>query len=175
MKIYTKQGDKGYTRLVDGSKVEKDDSRILVIGELDELNSLLGLLSCHLHKADTKEMIDELQRSIFKISCFQMNDTFSMEISLKWIENEIDSIQSILPPQQAFLLPGGCMAAAQAHVCRSVCRRVECHLYTLSKHYPIHDSILKYLNRMSDFLFVLARKINLENAIDEKIWQNTCK
>ncbi|MBO4315888.1 MAG: cob(I)yrinic acid a,c-diamide adenosyltransferase [Prevotella sp.] len=175
MKIYTKNGDRGQTHLVDGMKVDKDDIRIEVIGELDELNSHLGLLASNLNNSHENEVVEELQQTIFLISGNISNQHISLDSYVTFIEKEIDNIQSILSSQNAFLLPGGHAAAAQAHVCRCVCRRVERRVYTLSKNCPINDGVLKYLNRMSDFLYVLARKINFENGIHEKIWQNTCR
>ena len=174
MKIYTKNGDFGRTRLADGLIVGKDDLRIEVVGELDELNSHLGLLASLLSVGHDKEIIEELQNNIFLISGILLNNDVCVDYLVNNLEKKIDDIQNILPSQCSFLLPGGHSTAAQVHVCRSVCRRVERHVYTLSNHFPVNDDVLKYLNRMSDFLFVLARKINHENGKHEKIWQNTC-
>lgn len=175
MKIYTKKGDQGQTYLSDGMIVDKDDLRIEVIGELDELNCHLGYLACLLHVICDIEELERLQMTIFSISSNLFNESFILNEDISLIENEIDKIQTILPPQRVFLLPGGCNVAAQAQVCRVVCRRVERRAFALSKKYPVNTDILKYLNRLSDYFYVLARKINFENGIDEKTWQNTCR
>ena len=175
MKIYTKKGDQGKTYLSDGITVEKDDPRIEVIGEMDELNCHLGYLSSLLSETCDKENIDRLQNTIFYISSNLFNLSFSLVNDLHFLENEIDQVSAILPTLRSFILPGGTIIAAQAHVCRVVCRRVERHAFALSKNYSVNSDILKYLNRLSDFLYMFARKINLENRMDEKTWQNTCR
>lgn len=175
MKIYTKKGDEGQTYLSDGMMVSKDDPRIEVIGELDELNCYLGCLTSLLSEKSDKDNIYRLQKTIFSISSNLLNVSFSLNDELHFLENEIDNFSSIIPPQHSFLLPGGCTVASQAHVCRVFCRRVERHAFALSKQYPVNTDILKYLNRLSDYFYVLARKINFENRIEEKTWQNTCR
>lgn len=175
MKIYTKTGDHGQTYLSNGLKVDKDDLRIEVVGELDELNSHLGCLASSLYSTCDVEHIERLQRIIFSISSNLLNGSFSLKEDICLIENEIDKIQDVLPPQETFILPGGCSVAAHTHVCRVVCRMVERHAFALSKSHPVNADVLKFLNRLSDYFFVLARKLNFENGIDEKTWQNTCR
>lgn len=172
MKIYTKGGDKGSTQvyLADVKRVSKDDKILACYGDLDELNSHIGLLAAHSEQiASNQKSIDilvnnsellSIQKDIFSIG-FAISDKPQLsEERILFLETKIDSIQASLPPQTHFILPGGCLAAAQAHVCRTTARRAERALVALSHEHTVPDICLAYINRLSDFLFVYARHFN---------------
>lgn len=180
-KIYTKTGDKGKTSLIGGTKVPKNHLRIESYGTIDELNSFIGLLSDHLTDAHSKTILKEIQDRLFTIgsslACdpdkeplMKIPDLKESDVSL--LEKEIDAITKQLPPMKNFIIPGGHIAVSTAHVVRCVCRRAEriCvnmqqnNLYVL----PV---VIKYLNRLSDYLFVLARYTAHILHAQELIWK----
>ena len=175
MKIYTKLGDDGFTSLQSGERVRKDDFSIEVLGELDELNCHIGLLITYMNNAHDIDFLYQLQNLLFLLSANLQNEHFSLDEYCMQIEHEIDTIQNILPDIHCFLLPGGSQSSAHAHICRCICRKVERKVVSLLNIRPIHPKIIQVLNRISDYFYVLARKINFENGISEKKWQNTCK
>lgn len=175
MNIYTKLGDKGFTSLPSGDKVRKDNYQIEVIGELDELNSHIGLLLSMMDDSHNKEFLYFLQNLLFDLSSSLFNNNYNFESHCLTIEHEIDLMQTELPHLHSFILPGGCMAAAQAHICRSVCRRVERRVVSLTDNVSFNASSICILNRISDYFYILARKINFVHGITEKKWQNTCE
>jgi cob(I)alamin adenosyltransferase len=172
MKIYTKGGDKGSTQvyLADIKRVSKDDKILACYGDLDELNSHIGLLAAHCEVlasqtkttdllVSTAELLS-IQKDIFAIG-FAISDTPQLSTErITYLESKIDSIQASLAPQTHFILPGGTLAAAQAHVCRTTARRAERALVSLANDNEIPDVCLAYINRLSDFLFVTARHFN---------------
>jgi cob(I)alamin adenosyltransferase len=179
MKIYTKGGDKGKTQvyLADIKRVSKDDKILACYGDLDELNSHIGMLAAHLetltenkHRKDvllsTAELLN-IQKDIFSIG-FAISDKpqFGSE-RIDFLETKIDTLQASLAPQTHFILPGGSIAAAQAHISRTVARRAERALVSLAKDNQVPEVCLAYINRLSDFLFVSARYLNsLSNKPD---------
>ena len=172
-KIYTKTGDNGTTGLSDGSRVGKDHSRINVIGTIDELNSVIGLVISTLSDKTTQELLSKIQHKLFNIggelslpghSLLEDSDT-------TWLEEQLDSLNSELQPLKDFILPGGCQAAACCHVARSVCRRAERELVTLNNEEEVSPHIMRYINRLSDLLFVLARFINKQENVEDILWQ----
>ena len=175
MKIYTKLGDTGYTTLQSNEKVRKDHPLIEVIGEIDELNSHVGYLISIMDNSHDIDFLYQLQNQLFCLSSHLCDEHFLFETLCHTIEKEIDFIQKQIPSMHAFILPGGCQAAAQAHICRSIDRRVERRVVSLLDSLPINREIVQILNRISDYFYVLARKVNFEHGIDEKKWQNTCK
>lgn len=175
MKIYTKSGDDGFTSLPSGERVRKDDLAIEVLGELDELNCHIGLLITYMNNGHDIDFLYRLQNLLFLLSANLHNEHFSMDDYCMQIEHEIDSIQNELPNIHSFLLPGGSQSSAYAHICRCICRKVERKVVSLLDNRPIHPKIIQVLNRISDYFYVLARKMNFEQGIHEKIWQNTCK
>jgi cob(I)alamin adenosyltransferase len=167
-KIYTKTGDKGSTGLIGGTKVPKSHERIEAYGTVDELNSFVGLLSDHLNLAKTPTaLLKEIQDRLFTIgsslACdpdkepkLKIPDLKEADISV--LENEIDRMDAELPPMKSFLLPGGHIAVSTAHVTRCVCRRAERACVGLQEHgLFVEPLVLRYLNRLSDYLFMLAR------------------
>jgi cob(I)alamin adenosyltransferase len=182
-KVYTRTGDQGTTSLIGGIRVRKSSERIEAYGTVDELNAHLGLLATYV-KADDNEMIERIQNNLFNIGAYLATDQNKTPLyesarfnaaEVQHLETEIDTITDMLPVQSSFILPGGCEEAAQAHVCRTVCRRAERCVVSLAETIGIEPEILQYFNRISDYLYVLARKLNFINNIGEKKWQNVCK
>lgn len=180
MKIYTKTGDNGSTSLIGGTRVAKDDLSIETFGTLDELNAQLGLLRPMLHHQYDKAFVTHIQSLLFVIGSYLASDPAQPDkrqryllpaAEVQGIEKEIDKIVKQLPTQTAFVLPGGCRCAAQADVCRTVCRRAERRMISFHAHIPIQPEALQYINRLSDYLYVLARKINFQAKVTEKKWE----
>jgi len=181
MKIYTKTGDKGKTSLLTGKRVSKNHPRIEAYGTVDELNSFIGLLrSTNLQKND-QLFLEQVQNDLFSIGSLLAMDVKKPEFGLReietsdfeQIENEIDNINSLLPKLKSFIIPGGSHAIATCHVCRSVCRRAERLCIQLDEIEAVDANIIIYLNRLSDYFFMLARKIAFDNNIQVPEWKNT--
>lgn len=170
MKIYTKTGDTGQTRIyVDTVEtVKKDDAIVECYGTLDELNANIGLLQAHCNAFT--ESLQQIQKHLFTIG-FALSASSTLEDSaIVELEQQIDHFTAQLPAQTHFILPAGCVGAAQAHVCRTVCRRAERRLVTLSQHADVSAQALSYINRLSDWLFVFARWQNhLAGVSDIKV------
>ena len=189
MNIYTKTGDEGQTSLVGGKRVSKTDERLEAYGTVDELNAHIGLLiACCRQQASGLSLVDEdllllgdIQNQLFVVGSYLATDpTTATPISLSdddvWhLEKAIDRISDSLPPLRAFILPGGSVAAAQAQVCRTVCRRTERVILRLHQKQEIDKKIRCFMNRLSDYLFVFSRKLNFTVGNEEKKWNNTCK
>ena len=180
MKIYTKTGDGGTTALIGGARVAKSDLRIETYGTIDELNAQLGLLAAQLDGAADGALIEQIQTDLFVVGSHLATDPQKTEQAERYrlsdasvvrLEQEIDRMVASLPRQTAFLLPGGCLQAAQAHVCRTVCRRAERRMVELQQRQPIQPQVLQYINRLSDYLFVLSRRLNAAAGRAEKMWQ----
>lgn len=180
-KIYTKTGDAGQTSLIGGTKVPKSHIRINAYGTVDELNAFVGLLGDQLADMHGRDMLREIQDRLFTIGSTLACDPHK-EIALKipdlhesdilLLENEIDSMNEILPEMKSFILPGGHVAVSTAHICRTVCRRAERLIVELDKTEPLEQPlIIKYLNRLSDYLFVLARFTGHLLGIAEIPWK----
>lgn len=183
-KVYTRTGDKGTTSLVGGIRVSKTDIRIEAYGTVDELNSNIGLLASFLSDGDDKEILEHIQNTLFNICSYLATDTTKTpeyksavvepeEVTM--LEQLVDDIQQTLPVLHSFVLPGGTQAASIAHVCRTICRRAERRIYALADKVDLCDVVLSYINRLSDYLFVLARKLNFIEGQQEKIWHKSCK
>lgn len=171
MKIYTKQGDKGKTAVYTSTilKLDKDDILLECYGTLDELNSFIGLCISALGTAliDQKEQLLKCQQHLFTIG-FALSDTDKLlATSIEELEHAIDEIQSKLPIQTSFILPGGSQLSAYLHVTRTIARRAERRLVTVSKHHDVSEISLAYINRLSDYLFVLARYSNFSLGTSE--------
>jgi len=179
MKIYTKTGDKGETSLLSGNRVPKYHLRIETYGTVDELNSNLGLLRS-LPEIDNAliDFIIAIQNKLFTIGSTLALDENKHGISLPEItENDVvelekamDEIEAQLPPLRNFLLPGGHPAVATCHVCRTVCRRAERLAVQLATEYEVNEMIIKYINRLSDFLFMLSRKLAKDLNCEQIAW-----
>lgn len=176
MPIYTHTGDKGQTSLVGGTRVSKTHLRLEAYGTVDEFSSHLGLLCAMLTDEHDKQFIINIQQTLFDLSTILATEPESryqpkpLAASLiTEIEDEIDQIQATLPQLRAFIIPGGTQASAQAHVCRTVCRRAERRILSLAETVSVDDILLQYMNRLSDYLFVLARKANHSAGVEEII------
>ncbi len=178
MKIYTKTGDEGKTGFVGGERVDKDDLRIESVGTLDELNSAIGLAISSLNKTHpVRSMLVAIQNDVFtlgsELSTFtsKANDRKVPETTARHVydlECHIDNLTAELPPQTAFILPNGTSASTFLHFARTVCRRAERLIVTLARDYQLNPYILKYVNRLSDLLFVMARYANKETELKEQ-------
>jgi len=181
MKIYTKTGDKGKTSLIGGTKVYKSDLRIEAYGTVDELNSFIGLCLDHLKSHNVSNVLSEIQDRLFTIgsalACdpeketkLKIPDLHEEDIVL--LESEIDKMNEILPVMKSFILPGGHVAVSTLHVARTVCRRAErCCVKMQKKEMDVESLIIKYLNRLSDYLFVLARFAAHQLGAEEIPWK----
>lgn len=181
MKIYTKTGDKGKTSLIGGTKVFKSDLRIEAYGTIDELNSFIGLSIDHLKSHSINNVLAEVQDRLFTIgsalACdpdketkLKIPDLHEGDVEL--LEKEIDQMNEALPTMKSFILPGGHVAISTLHIARTVCRRAErCCVKMLKKEKEVEDLIIKYLNRLSDYLFVLARFAAHQLNVEEIPWK----
>ena len=183
-KVYTRRGDKGQTSLVGGLRVSKASTRLESYGTVDELNAHLGLLAAMLPDGHEKTMVQHIQNNLFNVCTNLATDqdhgelypsAYLPEGAIKELEQEVDSIQHELPERQGFILPGGTQSAAQAHVCRTVCRRAERRIVALAETATVTPEVQQYVNRLSDYLFVLAKKLNFIAGKSEKLWENACK
>ena len=166
MKIYTKTGDEGMTSLVGGKRVKKCCARLDSYGSVDELNSFIGLLVTYITDEADIAFLQKIQRELFMVGGSLATDLSVSEARcevtqamISDIESEIDSLSAALPPLRSFVVPGGSRAAALAHVCRTVCRRAErCVFALIEEGGAVEENVAVYLNRLSDYFFVLARK-----------------
>ena len=180
-KVYTRGGDKGQTSLVGGQRVSKASRRLEAYGTVDELSSHLGLLAAMLPEGDDQAMIIRIQNCLFNVCTNLATDQDQTPLypsahlpegEIELVEKEVDAIMGLLPERQGFVLPGGTEEAAQAHVCRTVCRRAERCIVALSEEATVSPEVQQYVNRLSDYLFVLAKKINFNANQSEIVWQN---
>ncbi|MCG9912531.1 MAG: cob(I)yrinic acid a,c-diamide adenosyltransferase [Flavobacteriales bacterium] len=177
MKIYTKKGDTGETSLLGGSRVKKYDMRIEAYGTVDELNSYLGLLR-DFGNENRKAEIKTIQDNLFTMGSHLALEPGKTNIKLpqinesdvKALEDSIDEMDATLPPLKNFILPGGHPSVSHAHVARCICRRAERRCTELNEHYTYDPIIVSYLNRLSDYLFTLARMFASEYGVEETPW-----
>ncbi len=172
-KLYTKTGDSGTTGLGDGSRTEKVSPRLCAIGEVDELNCTLGMLiAANIPEAMQAVLID-VQHDLFDLGgeLSIPGSSFVKSEAVKKIEETIDAYNADLPPLKEFVLPGGCVAAAAAHFSRAVCRRAERAILALHASEAVNIESIKYINRLSDFLFVVARTTARLDDVGEILWR----
>ena len=185
MKIYTKTGDKGTTALIGGTRVSKNHIRIDSYGTVDELNAFLGLLRDQEIHNNYKKTLTAIQNNLFIVGAILATDPdkailksgkerldidkISQE-DIAYLENEIDEMNKSLPPMTNFILPGGHTTVSYCHIARCVCRRAERIITALNDLEPVNEMVLMYLNRLSDFLFVLARKLSQDLQAEEVKW-----
>jgi cob(I)alamin adenosyltransferase len=172
-KIYTRTGDAGTTGLADGSRVAKNAPRIEAIGAVDELNSALGVLLAEELPEAVRDCLDNVQNDLFDLGgeLSVPGHAIVSKAHVERLERELDRFNAGLPPLKDFILPGGSRASALAHVARTVCRRAERGLVTLSRKQKTAPALLAYLNRLSDLLFVIARKLNRAAGRPDVLWQ----
>lgn len=173
-KIYTRTGDEGTTGLGDGSRIDKDAPRMEAIGTVDEVNCHVGLLVATLPADDPLlTLLSRIQHDLFDLGGELAVPGYQMisDERITALENELDALNESLPPLKNFILPGGSLAAAQCHLARVVCRRAERCIVSLHKVDPVNGAARKYLNRLSDLLFVMARVIARRAGGQEVLWQ----
>ncbi len=173
-KITTRTGDKGETGLGDGARVPKDAARIHALGDLDELNSALGVILAEDVPAGVREALEQVQHDLFDLGgevCIPGRSAIG-EAHVKRVEALVESHNAKLRPLKEFILPGGTRAAAAAHLARTVCRRAERSLVALGRNEFVSDSARQYLNRLSDLLFVLGRTLNRSAGRSDVLWRH---
>lgn len=180
MKVYTKTGDRGETSLIGGTRVRKNDVRLDAYGGVDELNAQLGMIRSYPLPDQLSNQLVEIQRTLFVIGGSLATDTTTTTVKqqlvctdedLLFLEEAIDRMESDLPPLKYFVLPGGDPLVSFCHIARTVCRRVERRILDLQENVPVDAHILCYINRLSDYLFVLSRKLANDREIEEIRWE----
>lgn len=179
MKIYTKSGDSGETGLFGGQRVPKYDPRIEAYGTVDEANAVLGLAAARCQDLELRALIERVQAELFGVGAdlatpADADSGYVMRVgqaNIERLEAEIDVWEESLPPLKNFILPGGSEVGAILHIARTVCRRSERAVVELSEQATINPNIQRYLNRLSDWLFVLARLVNQRRGVTETSWQ----
>jgi cob(I)alamin adenosyltransferase len=179
MKVYTKTGDQGTTSLFGGKRVSKADLRIDTYGTIDELNSYIGLLRDQEVNQHRKSILIEIQDRLFTVGSILATEPGNTKVKvphlaeadIEFLETEIDSMESFLSPMRFFVLPGGHASVSFCHIARTVCRRAERLTITLNATEPVDPIVIKYLNRLSDYLFVLSRKMTSELGAEETPWK----
>lgn len=179
-RIYTRTGDRGETGLIGGSRVPKDHLRVEAYGAVDELNAHLGIVRAHVADSELGPLLDEIQHRLFDLGAELAAPAGAAgaaptidDAAIEGLERAIDTYQAGLPPLREFILPGGALPAAEVHVARTVCRRAERRLVTLARRETVRPDLLRYLNRLSDFLFVLARVVNQRAGRSDVAWRKT--
>ena len=172
-KIYTRTGDQGKTGLADGSRVDKFHARIESLGNIDELNSIIGILLTEKLPSDKKAILERIQHDLFDIGgeLSIPNHTKIDDKKVDFLENSLDDMNNELQPLKEFILPGGSKTSSYCHLARTVCRRVERDLFKLAQTDKVNKASLKYINRLSDTLFVLARFLNKINQFNDIFWK----
>lgn len=176
--VYTRTGDQGQTSLVGGTRVSKACTRLEAYGTVDELNSQLGLLITYVTEDVDRERLIRCQSELFSVGSQLATEPDSKRPPIRVItpqdiadlELAIDMANDGLPGWRGFTLPGGSRGAAQAHVCRTVCRRAERRIYALAQEAPVDDLVAAYVNRLSDYLYVLACRLNFLAGVEENLW-----
>ena len=172
-KIYTRTGDDGTTGLADGARVAKTDVRVEAFGAVDETNSALGVLLAEPMPADIRASLARIQHELFEIGA-ELALPGYVKIAPEHVarlEQELDGFNAALPPLKEFVLPGGNRAAAACHVARTVCRRAERRAWAAAADHALNAELLRYLNRLSDLLFVIARRLARLDGGSETLWQ----
>ena len=179
MKIYTKTGDKGTTSLFGGKRVSKADLRIDTYGTVDELNSYIGLVRDKEVNQKRKDILIEIQDRLFTIGSILATEPGNVKVKIpslvpediSFLEKEIDTMDAVLPSMKFFVLPGGNQSVSFCHLARTVCRRSERLVMALHAKEPVDALVIQYLNRLSDYLFVLSRKMTDELGAEETPWK----
>ena len=173
-KIYTRTGDDGTTGLGDGSRVAKDSARVSAYGTVDELNSAIGIVLADNVPERIREVLTQAQHDLFDLGGELCIPGMAMvdDADVTRLESMLDAFNETLPPLKDFILPGGGMPAAHCHLARTICRRAEREVITLSRSEDVRGEAIRYLNRLSDLLFVLARVLARESGHGEVLWQH---
>lgn len=173
-KIYTRTGDGGTTGLGDGSRVAKNSLRIHAMGDVDELNAVIGIMLTEPVSDSILTCLTDVQHNLFNMGAelCMPNHAMIKTVSITALENVLDVYNDTLPPLEEFILPGGSRAAAYCHLARTVCRRAERTMQTLHAEEKLTETSLQYINRLSDLLFVLCRILNKEAGVPDVLWNN---
>lgn len=183
-RVYTRTGDGGETSLVGGVRIKKSDIRLEAYGTVDELSAHLGMLVAMMKDDEERQLVIRVQNNLFNVCTHLATDQSQTPLypsahladgEIELLEQRIDQLMGMLPERQGFILPGGVPAACQAHICRTVCRRAERRIAALAEVAQIGPEMQRYVNRLSDYLFVLAKIINFNEKKSEIVWQNVCK
>lgn len=179
MKIYTKTGDKGMTSLIGGTRVPKNSARLEAYGSVDELNTYIGMIrSFPLEEQELSELVT-IQIILFDVGGNLATDTSVEGLKIRLgvteedisvLEKAMDRMDAQLPPLKSFVLPGGDQAVSFCHIARTVCRRVERRILDMNREFEVDDAVIKYINRLSDYLFVLSRKVANDRGVREINW-----
>lgn len=183
--IYTRTGDKGHTSLVGGVRVPKAHIRLEAYGTIDELNAHLGMLIALMQDEENKKLLQYIQHKLFSVGSYLATDqtrtTLHIESrvshdTVRMLEEAIDKLDASLPKLTEFVLPGGAFEASVCHVCRTICRRAERRILALEAEEGclIEEGVKQFVNRLSDYLFILSRKLNQLTQYDEIYWDKTC-
>lgn len=179
MKIYTRKGDKGTTSLLSGERIPKDDARLEAYGTVDELLSWLGLIRDHTGDPATGETLLKIQKDLMRASSFMAAGGREIpglrnlsEEETAFLEKEIDRMNTLLPPLKHFIIPGGDPLASHCHIARTICRRAERRTIPLLKEQPELEKTVQYLNRLSDYLFILSRYVIRLSNKNETYWKS---
>lgn len=173
-KIYTRTGDDGTTGLGDGSRINKDSLRVDAMGDVDELNSVIGMMMTEVVPDILVDTLTQIQHDLFNLGgeiCIP-GYVILQQSRIEDLEKSIDTLNDDLEPLKEFILPGGTKTAAYGHLARTVCRRAERKLIELHRSEAVTDISLQYLNRLSDLLFVMCRTINKEAGVSDVLWKN---
>ncbi|HTN19602.1 MAG TPA: cob(I)yrinic acid a,c-diamide adenosyltransferase [Pelobium sp.] len=178
MKIYTKTGDKGYTSLIGGTRVPKHHLRIESYGTVDELNSYIGLIRDQDVLQEDKDILKEIQDRLFTVGSTLASDPEKsrmkipdlLDTDIELLEKQMEEMNAFLPPLKHFILPGGNIIASYCHIARCVCRRAERQVVHLAESEFVDEKVIIYLNRLSDYLFTLSRKVVFNNKNEENTW-----
>lgn len=178
-KIYTRTGDEGYTSLAGGKRVPKTNERIEAYGTVDELNAFIACLLDTVDDREDREFLLRIQNNLFTLGAYLATENTAgscpiAQEEIDALEKEMDQTDELVPPLKAFVLPGGCPSNSGAHVCRTVCRRAERSIYRIAGQERIDPVVLKYVNRLSDYFFLFARKQNFIHNISEITWDKPC-
>lgn len=179
MKIYTKTGDKGMTSLIGGKRVAKNSARLESYGTIDELNSYLGMIRSLTGDEQITDELVGIQSRLFDVGGNLATDPENADIKVKLgiresdirlLEEAIDRMDAEVPPMKYFVLPGGDQLSSFCHIARTVCRRAERRILDLAEEAQVDELVLKYVNRLSDYLFILSRKMAYDSGIEERKW-----
>lgn len=173
-KIYTRTGDDGSTGLGDGTRVAKDSARVTAYGTVDEANSAIGLILANEIPDNVRQVLISVQHQLFDLGgelCIPGHAAV-FDADIKQLEDQLDAFNAALPPLKDFILPGGGIAAAHCHLARTICRRAERETVTLAHHDAVRPEAIRYLNRLSDLLFVIARVLARASGHGEVLWNH---
>lgn len=184
MQIYTRTGDDGTTGLIGGSRVKKYNIRLEAYGTIDEMNSYIGVIRSLQTDEHADSVLEKIQNKLFVIGANLASDESAglikkqlscIEDDIVMLEKEMDLLFTVLPQLNNFILPGGCLASSFCHVARTVCRRAERRIVELSDKTEVDTNLIKFINRLSDYLFVLSRKVSMDQKAPEILWSPEIK